>query len=371
MRRNRLFALVVSSVALGVGAGPAMADAPPNDQLAEQVAGNEQSAHSGATSKQYGPSNTNISVRVLSPGDNGSVSQSNSSTAESFAGNRNSTAQAVEQDQSGSGATGIQEAGQKAVNEQSADSHADSTQIKPTNRSISVRVLSPGDDGDVTQSNDSTAKSEAVNENELEQAIAQTQSGARCCPKRGPKKEDPKKEPPRNEHGDHMDKDGDCCHGFLGIQAAAQQAYSQQGAESSAESKQVKPENKNLSVRVLSKGDDGDVTQSNESKAVSKALNKNHTTQGIEQSQGGSRCGCHGGLGIQAAGQKAVNWQDADSHADSKQFHPQNKSLSLRFKSYGGGGDLTQSNTSFAESIAANHNALEQALAQAQGALRR
>ena len=43
----------------------------------------------------------------------------------------------------------------------------------------------------------------------------------------------------------------------------------------------------------------------------------------------------------------------------------------LRFESYGGGGDLTQSNASFAESIAANYNALEQALAQAQGALRR
>ena len=75
MKRNRFVALVVSAAALGVGAGPAMADAPASGQVSEQTAANEQSAQSGATSTQYGPSNTNISVRVLSPGDNGSVTQ--------------------------------------------------------------------------------------------------------------------------------------------------------------------------------------------------------------------------------------------------------------------------------------------------------
>lgn len=357
MKRNRFVALVVSAAALGVGAGPAMADAPASGQVSEQTAANEQSAQSGATSTQYGPSNTNISVRVLSPGDNGSVTQRNTSTAESGAANGNSTAQAVEQRQAGSGGAAVQEAGQKAVNDQSADSRADSTQVKPTNRNISVRVLSPGDDGDVSQSNESAAKSYAVNENRLGQAIRQAQDGSRCCS--------------HEEHGDRKDSDPKCCVGSVGIQAAGQHAYSTQDAESSAESKQYKPENNALSVRVLSKGDDGDVTQSNESVALSKALNANRTAQAIDQSQDGSSCRCHGGLGIQAAGQAARNYQDADSWADSKQVYPENKSLALRFASYGGGGDLTQSNASGAASFAANYNALEQALAQAQGVVRR
>ena len=43
--------------------------------------------------EQVDPKNTNIDVRVLSPGDNGSVSQSNSVKSEADASNRNSTSQ--------------------------------------------------------------------------------------------------------------------------------------------------------------------------------------------------------------------------------------------------------------------------------------
>jgi hypothetical protein len=406
MRRHRLVALAVSSAALALGAGPAMADTAPSAQLAEQVAANGQNAQSSATSTQYKPSNQNISVRVLSPGDNGSVNQSNTSAAESYAGNLNATAQAVEQSQSGGGGgVGIQEAGQKAVNLQNAVSNAESTQIKPSNQNISVRVLSPGDDGDVTQSNDSSAKSGAKNANKLSQSIDQDQSGGACCvPKKGgsekggedayEKGDDPyekggedayeKGDDPYEKGGhekggkDDYEKGGkdgykgrDCCHDSVGIQAAGQAAFSKQNAESSAESKQFKPENKNLSVRVFSEGDDGDVTQSNESAALSKALNANLTHQDIDQSQGGSSCGCHGAVGIQAAGQKAVNWQNALSDATSKQFYPSNKNGSLRFKSRGGGGDVTQTNASFAASFAANLNALHQAVSQTQGTARR
>ena len=114
-------------------------------------------------------------------------------------------------------------------------------------------------------------------------------------------------------------------------------------------------------------GDDGDVTQSNESAAFSKALNKNDTDQSIDQSQEGSDCGCYGGVGIQAAGQKALNWQAAESDATSEQFHPSNYNDSLRFKSDGDGGDVTQSNASFAGSLAVNWNDLEQAVEQEQG----
>jgi hypothetical protein len=389
MRRKRLLALVVSSVALGLGAGPAMAQGSASGQFAEQVAGSQQSASSSANSTQVAPTNQNISVRVLSPGDGGSVDQSNSSAAASFAGNANSTSQAVEQLQAGGGAA-VQEAAQLAANQQSAASQAESKQIAPKNQNISVRVLSPGDDGDVTQSNESAAKSGAFNGNELEQSVEQAQAGGECCeakkPEHTPKKDDyghekddygrekddygHKKDDYGHKKDDYAPKKDHCC-GGVGIQAAAQEAYNKQNAESSAKSLQVKPENSNLSVRVLSPGDDGDVTQSNESAALSVAKNANSTNQAIEQLQAGSGCGCYGGVAIQAAGQKALNWQNAESDAESKQIYPTNKSLSFRFKSWGDGGDLTQSNASFAGSFAGNYNALDQLVGQAQGSGRR
>ena len=352
---KKLLALAASALTLAVGAGPAMADDPVSGQLAEQVAGNLQSAESNANSTQINPTNTNINVRVLSPGDDGDVTQSNESAAKSFAGNSNDTAQTVDQTQSGAGGVGIQESGQKAGNAQFADSNAESTQINPTNRNINVRVLSEGDNGSVNQSNESTAKSFAGNKNTLTQDVTQDQSGSRCCPPHL-----------MGEHADHPDSCG--CDSGVGIQAAGQEAFSKQKAESNAESKQVKPTNSNISVRVLSPGDDGDVSQTNSSTALSGAFNKNDTSQSIDQSQHSrSGCGCKDGVGIQAAGQKAFNWQKADSNAESKQVYPTNKALSLRFKSHGDGGTLSQANSSFAGSLAANKNVLYQTVTQSQG----
>lgn len=349
--RNRLLALALTGMAFGAWAGPAMADDPVNGQTAEQVAGNVQNADSSATSTQYQPTNQNISVRVLSPGNGGAVTQSNDSVAQSYAGNGNETEQAVEQSQSGSGGIGIQEAAQLAGSVQDASSEATSTQVKPTNQNISVRVLSPGNDGAVSQTNSSTAKSGAENGNETKQYVDQSQGSGGGMMHNTAKRDD------------HPT----CGCDSTGIQAAGQEAYNKQKAESSAESTQVKAKNQNIAVRVLSPGDDGAVKQSNDSTALSKALNHNSTTQDIEQVQGASGCGCHGGTAIQAAGQAAFNWQKADSDATSKQIEPENKALSFRFKSYGGGGALTQSNASTAASYAANWNELEQSLEQLQG----
>jgi hypothetical protein len=352
--RKKLLASAVSALFLGIGAGPAMADESVAGQLAEQVAGNYQSAVSNATSTQINPTNQNISVRVLSPGNDGDVTQSNESAAGSFAGNSNDTSQTVDQAQGGAGGTGIQESGQKAGSLQHADSNAESTQVHPTNRNISVRVLSPGHNGSVTQSNESKAKSFAGNKNTLTQDTTQHQSGSGCCPA------------PANGKDKHADPCG--CGSGVGIQAGGQEAYNKQVAESNAESKQVKPTNQNISVRVLSPGHDGDVSQTNSSTALSGAFNKNDTTQSLDQTQHGDRCHpCSKGVGIQAAAQKALNWQEADSNAESKQIHPANKALSVRFKSWGGGGALSQANTSFAGSLAANRNVLGQTLRQSQG----
>ena len=357
---RKLLALAVSALTLGLGAGPAMADIPLSGQLAEQVAGSQQSAQSNANSTQINPNNTNISVRVLSPGDDGDVTQSNQSGAGSFAGNSNDTTQTVDQSQGGAGGVGVQESGQLAGNQQWADSNAESTQVNPQNRNINVRVLSEGDNGSVDQSNESKAKSFAGNKNTLSQDLTQDQSGSACCPHPGNSRD--------SEHSDKKDPCG--CQSGVGIQAGGQEAYNKQNAKSNAESKQIKPTNQNISVRVLSPGDDGDVSQTNSSTALSGAFNKNDTSQSIDQSQAGSgRCGCADGIGIQAGGQKAFNWQHADSNAESKQIHPTNKALSLRFKSpsEGHGGTLSQANSSFAGSLAANKNVLSQTLTQSQG----
>jgi hypothetical protein len=330
-----------------------MADDPVSGQTAEQVAGNAQYADSSATSTQIQPTNQNISVRVLSPGDAGAVTQTNESTAQSFAGNGNATEQAVQQSQSGVGGTAVQEAAQLADSVQKASSEAESTQVKPENQNISVRVLSEGDDGAVTQTNSSTAKSEAKNGNETLQQIGQSQGG---------------RDGGMMYNSREKDHPSCGCDSGTAIQAAGQEAYNKQQAESTATSTQVKPKNQNISVRVLSPGDDGAVDQTNDSTALSKAANYNATGQGIEQTQGATGCGCHkGGTAIQAAGQAAFNWQKANSSAESKQIEPANKALSFRFKSYGGGGDLTQSNSSTAGSYAVNWNELEQLLAQSQG----
>ena len=102
--RKRFLALAISGLVLGVGAGPAMAD--PGDfpaQTAGQFAGNQQAAQYNAKSTQDNPSNSNIKVRVLSPGDDGAVSQENNSYADAEATNENDTDQSVDQSQYGGG----------------------------------------------------------------------------------------------------------------------------------------------------------------------------------------------------------------------------------------------------------------------------
>jgi hypothetical protein len=306
------------------------------EQAVGQKAETGQSADSSATSEQTKPTNTNIDVRIDSPGGGGSVDQSNTSTAGSIAGNKATTDQGVEQQQGGNACgckgsgNGVQAVGQHAETGQEANSEATSTQDHPSNSNISVRIYSPGENGDVNQSNDSTALSAAGNLAETTQAVSQTQAGGCGC-------------------GDH-------------VQAVGQKAITGQLADSAASSTQKGASNSNLPVRIKSPGGDGSVQQSNTSLALSAALNAAKTTQAVEQTQAG--CGCRpgkkegghgsGGAGVQAVGQWAETWQGADSSATSEQFHPVNKNAPVREKSGGGGGSVEQSNNSLAGSLAAN-----------------
>jgi hypothetical protein len=331
--KRRLIALVGAlSAVLAIVAGPAQAQ---SVQGVEQYSGTGQSASSSASSTQAAPSNSNISVRIFSPGDGGSVSQSNNSAAGSVAANKAATTQAVGQSQGGGG--GEQAVGQVAETGQKASSSAESTQYKPSNSNISVRIHSPGDDGDVSQSNDSFAGSAAGNKADTTQAVEQEQGGGKDKSK--------------------------CCSGS-GVQAVGQKAETGQKAESEAKSVQVKPSNQNTSVRIGSKGDNGSVEQSNNSAALSLAGNKASTEQGVGQSQAGG-CGCASDL-VQAVGQKAETGQWADSKATSFQKGAKNSNTPVRIYSEGDDGDVEQSNNSLALSAALNAAKTEQGVDQRQ-----
>jgi hypothetical protein len=328
--RNHLIALVAGLVLLlAAGAGTAMAQTPV--QAADQSAGSTQSASSTATSTQTNPTNRNVDVRIFSPGDNGAVSQSNTSSAASAAGNANQTAQNAAQSQGGGNGGGGQAASQSAGSTQTADSTATSVQNNPSNSNTVVRIDSPGDDGPVTQTNDSQAESAAGNANETAQNAGQSQGGG-------------------GNGG--------------GVQAADQDADNEQSASSSASSTQDNPSNSNVSVRINSGGDGGAVEQRNSSGAASAAGNANATEQDADQEQGG---GGHGGGGVQAADQSADNEQSADSSASSTQTDPSNSNVGVRIDSPGDDGDVSQSNESFAGSLAGNLNLTGQEVDQDYG----
>ena len=334
MQRQLIALLGAIAVLLAIGSGAAQAQ---SVQGVEQVAGTGQSASSSASSTQTNPSNSNISVRIFSPGDGGSVSQSNNSAAASAAANKAATDQAVGQSQSGAGEQAV---GQVAETLQKANSQAESKQEKPSNSNISVRIHSPGDDGDVEQSNNSFAGSAAANKAETTQAVEQQQGG-----------------------GDQAKSK--CCDGGSGVQAVGQEAFTGQKADSEAKSVQEHPSNENISVRIGSKGDNGSVSQENNSAALSFAGNAAKTEQGVAQSQGGG-CGC-GGDAVQAVGQKAITGQLAHSDATSIQKGAKNSNTPVRIKSEGDDGDVEQSNNSLALSAAINAAKTAQAVEQVQG----
>ena len=309
--KSALHAVLVSLLlVLVVGTASAMATPPPVAAPATQAAGqsssSDQSATAGATSTQSSPSNVNIPVRVLSPGNGGSVAQSNSSTALAGAVNLNATQQQIGQNQAGGGSgPATQAAGQDNSSDQTADSTATSTQTSPSNVNIPVRVLSPGNDGSVSQSNDSTAGSLAANLNATDQKIGQNQAGG----------------------------------GGPAVQAAGQANDSTQSADAAATSTQDHAVNYNIPVRVLSPGNDGSVDQSNSSTAAAIGINANLTDQQIGQNQAGGGSSFAAPY-VQAAGQKSSSTQDATSTATSTQDHPANYNIPVRVLSPGDDGSV-------------------------------
>jgi hypothetical protein len=332
MRTHVLAFLAALLLLLGVGVGTAAASDP--TQAVGQDASSQQSASSNANATQVAPSNENVDVRIFSPGNSGDVKQTNAAGALAIAGNANTTDQSASQDQSGAGTQAV---GQEASNDQSADASADATQIKPSNENISVRIKSPGNDGKVDQTNAALAGAKAGNANSTTQAADQSQSG-----------------------------DGCKCGGG-GTQAVGQSADSKQSADADADATQIKPTNSNISVRIGSAGNGGDVTQTNAALAGAKAGNVNEASQSADQSQRGDSCKCGHGGGVQAVGQEAGNEQSATSEANAVQFAPSNENTSVRIHSAGNDGDVTQTNAAAAVGLAFNANKTDQSVTQSQG----
>jgi hypothetical protein len=345
-------ALIAAFLSLTTGAGLATAAVPSlGSQTVNQSASSGQVAGAAAGAAQTNPSNTNVSIRVLSPGNDGSVSQSNSADSDATASNRNSADQDATQSQSagstgaccGTGSTGIQSSSQTAANQQAAAALSLATQRNASNTNVPVRVGSPGNDGSVSQSNSADSDASASNRNSADQDATQTQSagGGTCCQS-----------------------------GSTGIQTSDQNAENAQAALAASEAKQSNPENTNVTIRVLSPGNGGNVTQTNSVDSNADAHNSNSADQDAtqRQSSGASDCRCAGSTGIQTSDQDAKNEQAALAGSKAEQNGASNTNASIRVLSPGNDGNVRQSNTVDSDARASNRNSADQDATQTQSA---
>src|SRR5581483_5733643 len=271
-----LLALATTTALCLATAAVAVADPGPI-QVSGQSAATTQQAGAASSATQIDPSNTNVSIRVLSPGNDGDVTQSNSATSSATAGNQAATTQNAAQDAAGAA---IQTAQQTAGTDQVALALSAANQDHPSNVNVPIRVLSPGNDGSVTQGNSATSTAASGNTATTNQTGSQDAAAAPCG-----------------------------CNG-AGVQTAA----AAPGAG------QDHPWNTAVSIRALSPGDGGSVTQTNTATAAATAGNTASTTQNASQGQGGS-CGCAIGR-IEPDTQRAsgAGVQTGDQHAETSQL---------------------------------------------------
>jgi hypothetical protein len=120
-----------------------------------QGASTEQAADAAAQATQQDPRNLVVSVRIDSPGNDGSISQTNVAGSAAGATNDASTGQ--------EGASGEPASQQQAATDQAATATATTTQDQPQNIVIVIRINSPGDSGPIEQTNIAVAVSNAGN----------------------------------------------------------------------------------------------------------------------------------------------------------------------------------------------------------------
>jgi hypothetical protein len=369
-------------------------------QTTQQQAQTDQSALAESSAQQVDPSNSNISVRVLSPGNDGSVSQQNNATSAATATNIAPTTQTGTQTQSGSG-SGVQFADQDSKTQQGAIAASSADQVDPSNSNISVRVLSPGGNGDVKQANNATSTATATNYAPVMQTVTQDPTGSSSCGCGGSSdvqaaiqqstigqlagaessttqtgasnSNDPVRIAsfggggsvdqqnndtstatatniaPVSQTGTQDLSDGPTplcgCNGGSdpSVQALGQSSVVGQGAIAASSATQTGASNSNDPVRVWSKGDDGSVSQQNNATSNATATNVAPVIQTATQDPTGSRCGC-GGLGVQALGQESFTGQLAGAASSATQTGASNSNDPIRVSSSGDGGKVDQQN---------------------------
>ena len=320
--RKMLLALVLVAVTALTAVSVSAADPGPI-QVSGQSADTSQQAAAASSATQTNPSNTNISIRVLSPGNDGNVTQSNTAGSSAAAGNASNTTQGSTQS-AGGGA--IQSSSQSASTSQLAAALSLASQTGAKNTNVPIRVLSEGNNGNVSQTNGVSSRADAGNAAATGQTASQTATGGSSC---------------------------GCSGGSAPIQLSDQSASTGQDAGALSHATQIDPSNTSVSVRVLSKGDDGNVSQANNVGSSALAGNLANTTQSSRQAAAAAPCGCDGTT-IQKAGQTAETGQEAAGLSAAAQADPSNEASPVRAVSGGNGGSTRQENTAGSSAAALN-----------------
>jgi hypothetical protein len=357
--RKLITALAVAVATCLTAAATAVADPGPI-QVSGQSADTQQQAAAASSATQVDPSNTNISIRVLSPGSDGPVTQSNTADSSAAAGNAASTTQNADQSAGGSG---IQTSQQSAGTDQLAVALSAASQQNPSNTNVPIRVLSPGSNGAVTQSNNAGSSATAGNLADTTQDSSQAQAGSSCgCGGQTPA---PVAAPSSTcgcgGSAPAADPAPSSSSAPSAVQSSDQQAQTDQGSLAASEAKQIDPSNTAVSIRVLSPGDDGPVSQSNDASSSATSVNSADTTQDGTQTQGGSSpvwdghdCGCGGSSPIQIAKQDASTDQGSAALSAAAQKDPSNDASPVRVWSPGSDGSVSQSNDATSSATSGN-----------------
>ena len=427
--------LAASLAALAVSAGSAFAAGPPV-QSATQSSGTDQAAIAASSATQVDPSNQNISVRVLSPGNDGNVTQSNNATSTATAANTAGTTQNATQTQGGGCGcqlTPVQQILQDTANGQLGGVLSAAQQLGASNAAAPSSVASPSGSGDPTsqsstaapstaapstdspavaptgdsQSNSAASTGSATNAAPTGQTASQTQGGSgvqsadqqaqtdqtalagssaqqvdpsnsnisvRVLSPGSDGNVDPVQQRDfdgeRLEHGrDDAERQADPERLRLGRAVERRRTPRPSRARvPPRRPQQDDPSNSNISVRVLSPGSDGNVTQSNTATSTATATNNAPVTQTAFQDPSGPSCGCGGqGQDVQSITQGSWIGQIGDAQSSADQVGASNSNDPVRVGSDGGGGNVTQSNTDSSTASATNTAPVSQTGTQISG----
>ena len=364
--RKLIVALGMASAVCLSSAAVALADgAPPPTQSATQSATTAQQAGALSSAQQVQPQNVNVSIRINSPGDDGDVTQTNSVGSTANAGNIAGTTQTANQS---SGAGGPLWPFNPPVPTRGANPWSPQPSSQPATQ--------PASQPDAQPSTTPAPAAPATSQSNTAGSGANSGNAA------------------GTQQGSNQSQGSSCgCGGSNGgVQSVDQQAGTAQSALAASKAVQVDPSNENVSIRINSPGNNGNVTQTNSVTSAANAGNAASTEQHASQGQAASQCGCNTipvsqasqpqaaiapqagdqpetsdpaansaaapasspALGVQAVGQDASTQQTAVAGSAAIQKGASNANYPIRINSGGNDGNVTQSNTVSSQANAGN-----------------